>query len=237
MPFPKSPVALLHPERKLPFENWAEVYAPYCFVHTAGLRDLCLEAGITTAKTLKRYRAAAIEAQPKSWREAWREGDWKQLSSPQIDRAFKRKPMSFDKAALSLVAVEQALQKEPLAEGVNRDAALKILYDEITLAPAIYVVSGFDRSAYDALSPGDLDHLKGQTLQIQNGALLDASNGQPVTHYFADRLAAAWTARSGTPATVQIVYARTDLPRRQKHANKREFVSMELARRLRGGKA
>jgi hypothetical protein len=87
------------------------------------------------------YSKKALEMLPPTWKEAWPEGKWDQFSPQQItDRANAGKPLCFDKAVLSVLALHAyAMDVRPTCN----------VFEKVHVCPAIYVAHGFTKAVWE----------------------------------------------------------------------------------------
>jgi hypothetical protein len=151
-----------------PFPGWENVLGNKRCFHIPGFTEACEALGLNNRadfqgphskiplpKLIKRTK----EALPSEWIGQFGKGnprqekEWRDLTLAQIMMCYKRQPMLLQKAAMSLVFLEQLvvhIEEEQRKAGLPRKLALGYdVYKEILIDPAVYYVRGFDRDFYE----------------------------------------------------------------------------------------
>jgi hypothetical protein len=207
-----------------PFPDWQAGFGGYRWFHVAGFRDVAEACGIKTATELKQNRLRAVMSLPQGWRDIMPDGEWDRLSGPQIDLAYHREPMRFDKGALSILTLEATLKEM----NENSQAHVDYLYRHVRLRPALYRVEGFTR---DHLN-GYVDGLKAAAGQQFDHVFIDMTseqNSRPVTHQTARAVAECLNKNHGGAFRVSPITRRDELPARCKSPSAREFVGVAVS--------
>lgn len=185
MPFPANPMHIVDPHaRSNPHPTWQN-FSRYCWFRLRGFKEALVELQQhaqqpVTCDTIKQYRAAGIQAVPPALQALFvANSEWRELSAPQVDKADAGDPMRFDKACMTVAALDRCAAQ--LAPNWNALAT-------VTICPATFILDGFDTARWQniqALGPVGgqpfVEALKQHTTQRNIGFFTELAKGYAAT--------------------------------------------------------
>jgi hypothetical protein len=147
-----------------PFNGWENVLGDKRCFHLPGFTEVCEQLGLNNRRDfegrkpkipLKKLIKLTLEALPPEWLDAFGNGndrqeqEWRDIGLAQLMICYKRQPMLLQKAALSLIFLEQVViyiedERRKAGELPILKAGFDV-YTEIRIHPAVYFVDGFDK--------------------------------------------------------------------------------------------
>jgi len=117
-----------------PFTGWEWEFGRYNWFYVSGALDAMRFVDILAVSDIVAFAARAIKECPEEWKNEFRMGEWNSLAHTQIFRMARRQPLRYDKALLSILALELA------GEAISDFD----VYTLVDIRPAIFVIDRFD---------------------------------------------------------------------------------------------
>lgn len=140
MLLPDDPCQLIHSaEPDFRCDGWEYSFGRYQWFYVVGARVALAKNGLNDLS--KAANQAENVLAPKSWAENYSTLEWSNFSPAQVRRALQVRPMRFDKACLSIIAIRDVLSKEGKEQFLieNKDRCVS---HWIKIRPATFEIPG-----------------------------------------------------------------------------------------------